>query len=198
MNSSNSSKGLGNTIPVPPKQISPAKRWCFVLNHWKEEEFNAISSIVPEYCNFCIIGSEIGELGTPHLQGYLEFKTKKRPKSVFDNIRIHWEKAKGNKQQNIEYCSKEEVKYEYPEKYKVEIEEFYNWQTICLDILKYKPDERSIYWFYEHEGCKGKTTLQKYIYTHYQKCIVLSGKGGDMKNGIIEYEKKIIAYLRLS
>lgn len=77
MNSSNSSKGLGNTIPVPPKQISPAKRWCFVLNHWKEEEFNAISSIVPEYCNFCIIGSEIGELGTPHLQGYLEFKTKR-------------------------------------------------------------------------------------------------------------------------
>ena len=43
---------------------------------------------------------------------------------------------------------------------------------------------------HDQGGCRGKTTLQKYIYTHYKKCIVLSGKASDMKNGIIEYEKK--------
>ena len=93
--SSNSSKGLGNSIPTP-KQCSPAKKWCFTLNNWQKDEFEAFSSIVPEFCTFAICGSEVGESGTPHLQGFVEFKVKKRPKSVFDNDRIHWEKAKGS------------------------------------------------------------------------------------------------------
>ena len=109
--SSDSSKSGGNTSHHSlgkEKQISPAIRLCFTLNNWTEVEYEVISSIVPHVCRFAIIGSEgEGELSTSHLQGYLEFKTKKRPKSVLNNKRIHWEKAKGDRRQNVDYCSKE-------------------------------------------------------------------------------------------
>lgn len=55
-----------------------------------------------------VFGKEVGEEGTPHLQGYLEAKN-----SVdFDSLKrafpmIHWEKAKGSKQANLCYCTKE-------------------------------------------------------------------------------------------
>ena len=102
-NSSNSSKGKsGNT-----KQISPAKHWVFTLNNYTKDDITSFSSnsSIKRY----IFQEETGESGTPHLQGYLEFSTKKRPKSVFKNQKIHWEKCK-NVKASIEYCCKEDTR----------------------------------------------------------------------------------------
>lgn len=115
---SSNSSGVGNTIPTPKKQIAPAKRWCFVLNNYTEEN---IEWLVPKFQQLCkkyIIAKEVGENGTPHLQGFFEFYTKKRPKSVFerivpcpyrqgDNIRPHFEKARACDMDQVIYCSKE-------------------------------------------------------------------------------------------
>ena len=91
-NSSNSSQKKGNTKPSSV-QVSPSKYWCFTLNNYKKEDINIISSKVLNYC----IGEEVGESGTPHLQGYIEFETKKRPLGVFKEYKnIHWEKRKGD------------------------------------------------------------------------------------------------------
>ena len=196
-NSSNSStliSGKGNTNLSPPKQISPSKRWCFTLNNYTNEELLYISSIVPEYCEVYIIGKEVGENGTPHLQGYIEFITKKRPLSVFNKIaRIHWEKARASKHDNFIYCSKDakifmQNGYKLPKKVKVLDEsQLYDWQKELIDIITEEPDDRTIYWYWSEEGCVGKTTFCKYLTVKYG-AICLHGKGADVRNGIVDYK----------
>lgn len=90
-----------------PKQVSPSKRWCLTLNNYTNEDLSSLRSIVPEKCSYAIICKEVGENGTPHLQGYIEFKNKGRPFNVFNNPRIHWEKSKGSREDNFNYCSKD-------------------------------------------------------------------------------------------
>ncbi len=201
-NSSNENWGEGNTSPPPPKQISPAKRWCFTY-HFDEED--DISSIVPhnassydiiqtldKTCDVCIVGKEFGEEGeTPHLQGYCEFKKKLRPLSLELDRKIHWEKSKGNKAQNVGYCRKEElVVFEkgIPKPVKIiSPDMFYIWEKEIIDEILNEPDDRTIFWYWG-VGNLGKTTFCKYL-TIKHGAIALGGKGADMRNGVIEYNK---------
>lgn len=196
-NSANSSAEFGetgNTSTVSPKkQIAPSKKWCFTLNNYTSVDEEVFSTIVPECCKFAIIGREIGELcGTPHLQGYLEFIVKKRPKSVFSNNRIHWQKAKGSKSDNIKYCSKEnDILLCHPKNKLVKTispDLFYDWQKDIICTLKEEPDDRTIHWYWSNEGGIGKTTFCKYLVVK-EECIVLGGKACDVRNGVIEYAK---------
>lgn len=190
---SNVFQDRGNTsnpvLSKKSKTISPAKHWCFTLNNWTEEEYCSIVSTINTKSIYGIIGSEIGSLGeTPHLQGYIHFKSKVRAKSAHHNSRIHWEKCKGNKKQNIEYCSKECVKYVFPKPYTIDIS-LNKWENGIIDIIAKEPNQRTINWFWEETGGVGKTTFQKWVFLNYQKVVVLGGKGGDMKNGVVQYLK---------
>ena len=191
-NSSNSS--IGGVILEPPngKQISPSLRWCLTLNNYTSEEVEEFSSIVRQYCRYGIVGYEQGEEGTPHLQGYIEFKTKKRPMSIFGNKRIHWEKAKGNRKVNYEYCFKEKKlcllwPHVVPIK-TIDMDQLKDWQLNILDEIKEEPDDRTIHWLWSSEGGVGKTTFLKYLVVH-EDFVVLGGKAADCRNGIIEYAK---------
>ncbi|GAC77866.1 replication protein, partial [uncultured marine virus] len=101
-NSSNSSGKSGNN-----KQISPCKHWCFTLNNYKEIDIEVIcsNSSIKRY----VFQEEIGVSGTPHLQGYLEFITKKRPKSEFKSLKAHWTKTR-QKKESIIYCQKADTR----------------------------------------------------------------------------------------
>lgn len=180
----------GNTKLARKKRINAAKRWCFTYNNWKKFTYEMICAKIEKFCRFGIIGSEVAPTtGTPHLQGYIEFREKMRPKGVFGIPELHWELARGTKAENIIYCSKEKLIYEFPKPYITEIKELYDWQLPIIELLKTTPDDRTINWYWEKEGCKGKTTFQKYIYGRFNKVVVLSGKGSDMKNGVLEYFK---------
>lgn len=97
------SNGEGNTN-LPRKR---ARRWCFTLNNYTDEEYEQVSTTFSKN-KFYIIGKEIGKEGTPHLQGYVEFTNEKSLIGLKKiNDRIHWEIAKGSKADNIKYCSKE-------------------------------------------------------------------------------------------
>lgn len=79
--------------------------FCFTLNNYNEEEYNELLSMD---CRYVIIGKEVGESGTPHLQGFVQFnslKTLSGLKKV--NGRAHWEATKGSIDQNVAYCSKD-------------------------------------------------------------------------------------------
>lgn len=100
-----------------PRQISPANAWCFTLNNYTAKEFEFLSSTLRTKSEkyFYIVGKEVGESGTPHLQGYIALKAKKkkfRPLPTFAVNRngknaIHFERARGNRQHNYVYCSKD-------------------------------------------------------------------------------------------
>ena len=108
-NSSNSSatSGKGNT---KPSQIAPAVKWCFTLHSYTLSDIESFNS--SKSSKFIIFSEETGSKGeTPHLQGYIEFNKKVRPVGMFENKTIHWEKAKGNREQNISYITKEGGRY---------------------------------------------------------------------------------------
>ncbi|AXH74817.1 MAG: putative viral replication protein [Cressdnaviricota sp.] len=194
MSSSNSSstKREGNTKPPSKKQISCAKNWCFTLNNYTEEQKKYISSIVPWICDSAIVGLELGEGGTPHLQGFMEFKKKCRPKTHFEVIpEIHWEKCKGNKRSNVEYCEKEGdvfIRHNVPE-YTVRVHECEReWQTTILTQIQERADDRTIHWIWSEAGGTRKTSMCKYLAVRHN-AIITGGKAADVRNCICDYKK---------
>lgn len=165
-----SSREGGNTnSPSLPrkKQIPPAVRWCFTFNNYSDDEYN---SIVPKFrllAKYYIIGKEVGESGTPHLQGYVEFKKKCRPSSHGLPKSIHWEKAKGDRDSNYDYCSKDNNYICFPKEPTV-ISNLYPWQKECLEFFKNdcEWDCRKIYWIYGDVNI-GKTQFVKYLCVKY-------------------------------
>lgn len=191
MDSSDSSNKMeaksGNT-----KQISPAIRWCFTLNNYTQDELNYVNKTCSDSSKYYIFGFEVGENNTPHLQGYIEFKSKKRPLSVFSLNRIHWEKSKGNRLDNFNYCSKggDYVINGVRQKPIKVITELRPWQKIIYDKL-FIEDDRLIHWCFETTGDVGKTALLRYIAYHHEKeTLILCGKATDMKNGVLKFKEK--------
>lgn len=178
--------------PSLTKRISPSLKWCFTLNNYTDVEIGNMVPIIYKLCRYGIVAKEVGEEGTPHLQGYIEFKTKQRPLGVFRNKRIHWEKARGCREANIDYCSKDgNVILIHPEPIVIEtIEEgaLYDWQRGILKDIEVKPDKRTINWYWSYGGMTGKTTFCKYLCVNHG-FVMLGGKASDCKNGVIEFAK---------
>ncbi|BBI18985.1 replication-associated protein [Circovirus ialtag] len=88
---------------------APAYRWCFTVNNWTEEEYGLIASIPRSSVKYLIIGKEVGESGTPHLQGFVNFKKKLR-RSALKRLpgftRAHVQSANGTDLENQRYCQK--------------------------------------------------------------------------------------------
>lgn len=85
------------------------RAWCFTLNNYDELAVEHVRSVLAsDKIRYAIFGYEVGESGTPHLQGYVAFLKPQRLSACKKAIaRAHWEPAKGNEEQNYEYCSKE-------------------------------------------------------------------------------------------
>lgn len=83
------------------------QNWTFTLPNYTEAELDQISNWDSKYL---IYGFETcPKTGTPHLQGYVVWNCVKRLSTLKRlNNRVHWEVAKGNHEQNIRYCSKED------------------------------------------------------------------------------------------
>lgn len=185
--SSNSSTKSGNT-----RQISPAVHWCFTYNNYDE---TSIKDLLDKLSSSkYVFQEEIGEQGTPHLQGYVAFNKKVRAKQYVGIDKIHWEKKKGTIKDCIRYCSKSETRKENGRLWikGLEIEKEIKtitprgWQKEVIEIISQEPDDRSIHVFYEKDGNVGKSQLAKYMCVHHNG-LVLMGKGSDMKYGIAEY-----------
>jgi len=178
---SNGSKADGNT-----KRPPPSKLWCFTLNNYTDKEYTELIDFFGSKHTY-YVGKEVGAEGTPHLQGFVKFQFKCRPLETKDerlSKRIHWEKCKGNEQQNIDYCSKEGnyiTNYPVPKPVKTLYRsQLYAWQRGIEDIcVEMEPDDRKIYWFYEYEGGTGKTSLAKYLSIKYG-AVPVEGKKNDI------------------
>lgn len=181
---------VGNTnttSKVNKPQDNPCKRYCFTLNNYSVKELHEIISFLKENSakNKYLIGKEEGEMGTPHLQGYIELHKKVRMSSLFKiNERIHWEKCKGSRDDNIKYCTKDNdyISEGFNIERPVEIlneNQLYDWQKFIVEIIKQKPDNRRVYWLWENKGGRGKTTFSKYLSIRHN-AIPLEGRKNDI------------------
>jgi hypothetical protein len=143
-----------------------------------------------------IIGKEVGEQGTPHLQCFFQFKHQQRFSTLKNAVPTgHWEVAKGSVQQNYTYCSKEgdydsnivpQVSREDLRKMvlkQYDNVEWHPWQKQVLDWIKEPADSRTIYWVYEPVGNVGKSFLCKYLACQ-RGTILSSGKATDVFNQV--------------
>ena len=81
------------------------RNWCFTLNN--HFEICTEPETWKQNLKLLIAVKEVGEAGTPHLQGYLELITPRTLKWVKDRIpRAHLESRKGSKKQAIAYVMK--------------------------------------------------------------------------------------------
>lgn len=179
-------------------QCNPALYWAFTLNNYTKQDIEYFRNIDSSKVPRLVFQEEIGASGTPHLQGALMFKTKRRPMTLMPHRRTHWENKHKNStvKQFFDYCVKKDTRipggivycrgWEKPYELSLEL---YEWQDVIAEELKRKPDDRTINWIWEPEGGAGKTTFQKWVFSNYEKCVVLCGKASDMKNGILEYQK---------
>lgn len=91
------------------------KSWCFTLNNYSEDEYTSICSFLENSSNYSIIAKEVGDQGTPHIQGYCSLKEVYSLPAIKNAIssRAHFEPARGTGSDNRTYCSKQGSFIEY-------------------------------------------------------------------------------------
>ena len=83
-----------------------SRRWCYTLNNYDDNDQTCLSAVPSTYS---VYGREIGAQLTPHLQGFIVFKTPKTLAGVKKiHSRCHWEVARGTSLQASDYCKKDE------------------------------------------------------------------------------------------
>ena len=87
--------------------MSKTRAYVFTINNPSISDDLEIE-LLKDKVDYLCYGREVGDLGTYHYQGYCKFPhpvTLQRVSSLLG--RAHIERAKGNAQQNIDYCSKD-------------------------------------------------------------------------------------------
>lgn len=98
-------------------QYLQTKKFVFTLNNYTEDEYNNICRLgTSDEIVYLVVGRETAGTGTPHLQGFVVFRGKKRfarVKVLLGSERVFVEQARGSDQQASEYCKKEGDFVEY-------------------------------------------------------------------------------------
>lgn len=165
--------------------------WCFTLNNYNNYNILELKKEIEIKCLDWRVQSEVGENGTPHLQGFIRSNKPIRPMEAFTCKAIHWEKAR-SKEHARDYCSKPDsstgdiVWDKIPE---LKLCEPYGWQLDIINIINEEPDERTINWYWEPYGKMGKSALVKYLCAK-KNALSVSGKSNDCKYAIIAYKEE--------
>lgn len=186
----------GNTKQSAPR-INACKRWC--LTYFSENGSDGaiiLEEIFKKLNANYILGRECcPTTGKVHIQGYVEFKSKMRPLENHDlkKLNAHWEKAKGNRQDNIVYCSKEN-KYITNIPIKKPIidplmgKEMKPFQKDITNLIHTEPDDRTIFWYWDEQGKTGKTSIAKHLCIKYpNQVLFVNGAGKDVKYAVSEF-----------
>jgi hypothetical protein len=212
--------GIGNNQTNPAcngviKKEYKSRNYIFTLNNWTVEQKAEIIKFLKKCAKYYIIGEEIGELGTPHLQGYMSFQNERYYKGICEDcepFKKMWSRsAKANVYHNFNYCSKQNhyitnidiQKWIKQQKGKLidlsgiilKKENFYDWQNTFHDIIFNCNSNRYIHWICDKQGKKGKTEFLKYMTHNHGAIFTTGGKKNDIMNLAInnrdyfEYEK---------
>ena len=83
-----------------------AKHWCITINNYQEE--NLAREFEDPSISYSIRGKEVGDSGTPHIQGYVCFRNRQRlPFVIRLFVGCHAEIKRGTVDEAIQYCKKD-------------------------------------------------------------------------------------------
>lgn len=101
-----------------------AKHWLFTLNNPTPAEEQYLSQhLSTQAVLYAVYQHEIGSSGTHHLQGYIEFRSVRRFRTLHELLpRAHFENRRGTREQARDYCTKLDSRVEGTQPF-----EFGNW-----------------------------------------------------------------------
>lgn len=86
------------------------RAWCWTLNNYTPAHLELIAKWRYSYI---VYGQEVGESGTPHLQGFLYAASAVKASTLKNKIKeLHLEPARGTHAQAAEYCKKGEQSHQ--------------------------------------------------------------------------------------
>ncbi|ALY05862.1 replication-associated protein [Ctenophore-associated circular virus 4] len=177
------------------------KRRCFAFtwNNYPEEHFKLFDTVAQlSGCKF-VYQEETGENGTKHLQGALYFENARSWTSVRKLMDgWHLEVAR-NWMACVKYATKVETRtgdqysnfLELRPKDPLEGKVLHPWQSDVMNLISSDcSNDRTVHWFVDSEGAKGKTSLCKHILLNKVGWLFISaGKGGDILCAVARYLK---------
>lgn len=83
-----------------------AKHWCFTLNNYTPSDLDRLSTPIDDV-DYLIYGKEVSSTGTPHLQGFVSFQSRKRLQQVISLIGQCHCSVTRSISGSIEYCKKD-------------------------------------------------------------------------------------------
>lgn len=95
-----------------------ARHVVFTINNYTpetEEMIKIYFNDVANKCTYLVYGREVGESGTAHLQGYLQWSEPKKFAPLAKRWKGHFETARGSSTEAIAYCKKDKEIVEYGE-----------------------------------------------------------------------------------
>jgi len=96
-------------------QPSPARDWVFTINNPDSDDWDLLQAFPSKYLVFQV---ELGEEGTPHIQGFVQFEDKLRLTACKKlHKKAHWEKRRGTPDEARDYCMKEDTRIDGPYEY---------------------------------------------------------------------------------
>ena len=173
--------GDGNNVSSPTAHY----KYDFVINNWTPNEYDTLCQTLTKIAKKAVVGSEIGESGTRHLQCYVSLIKKERIATL--RVRPGLQRASFRKCRNesalIDYCQKEMVLFTigFPKPVRI-IDTLYPWQQYVETLYKGTPDNRKIYWFWESVGNVGKSAFVKYMVVKHKALFCDGGKKSDLIN----------------
>jgi len=89
--------------------MSKSRSYCFTINNYQEDDIIDCWGLFYDHnAKYTVWGYEVGEEGTPHIQGYVRFAEARHFTAVKKMIpKAHIEVQKGSNDQAIDYCLKE-------------------------------------------------------------------------------------------
>lgn len=209
--------------------MSRAKHWTFTLNNYTDADIVSLRELSGRHrVEYLVFGREVGENGTPHLQGYVIFETPARFTAVKSRIsdRAHIEVARRPGGDAANYCKKEGDFEEFGrcpdlvQGKRNDLERFYDWadqfvsdngrtpstpevarsqpviltrypNILSIVRLRFDPaplvegqpkdwqetlrselegdaDDRSVIFYVDHDGGKGKSWFVKWFYSMHR------------------------------
>jgi len=183
----------GNTINLSsssPKQPLQYIHHFFTWNNYLPQDIETLKSLFNHIAYDYVFQEEIGASGTPHLQGVVSLKSRKRWSEFNLPKDIHWEKV-AHVPDSYEYCSRPTKRFggcwslTYPIPVKLDILDYTQLKQWQLDVVEHvtsKPDDRTIWWLWSASGNIGKSTFCKYLAYTFDAIVCGKGQYSDIIN----------------
>lgn len=181
----------GNT-KTSISRVNQLSGWFFTWNNYPNDAPIILETCFKKICKKYVFEHEVGENGTPHLQGCIVLKKAMRWSEFKLPKQINWSKTR-NEEKAIEYCQKDHEskgnqiwKFGFPKP--IHVDEPTGWQIEARDTLLEEcktVTNREFYWWYEEVGKFGKSSFCKYMMVKHNACVIQGGKMADIMNIIM-------------